>query len=101
MLKDASSIPWETLHSQDGLNLGDVCFCPLRQMLRMQCLPLNDLRKLIAEGTFMPPRSEGSPKLSGTTAILLVFQADSQHKEITDLYVGTRCPLGRVPLVYS
>ena len=36
----------------------------------------------------MPPRSEESPELSGTTAILLVFQADSQHQEITDVYVG-------------
>ena len=88
MLKDAGSIPWETHHSQDGLNLGDVCFCPLRQMLCMQCLPLNNLQKLIAEGVFMPPRSKGSPELSGTTAILLVFQADSQHKEIKDVYMG-------------
>ena len=36
----------------------------------------------------MPPRSEGPPKLSGMTAIFLVFQADSKHKEITDLYMG-------------
>ena len=88
MLKDTGSIPLETLHSQDGLNLGDVRFCPLRQMLRMQHLSLDSLWKLIAEGMFMPPRSEGSPELSGTTAILLVFWADSQHKEITDVYVG-------------
>ena len=91
MLKDPGSIPWETLHSQDRLNLGDVCFCPLRQTLRMQCLSLNRLQKLIAEGVFMPPRLEGPPELSGTTAILLVFQADSQHEEITDVYVGLVC----------
>ena len=36
----------------------------------------------------MPPQSEGPPELSRTTAILLVFQADSQHEEITDVYVG-------------
>ena len=36
----------------------------------------------------MPPRSEEPPELSGTTAILLVFQADSQHEEITDVYMG-------------
>ena len=29
----------------------------------------------------------GTPKLSGMTAILLVFQADNQHKEITDVYM--------------
>ena len=88
MLKDTGSIPWETLHSQDGLNLGDICFCSLRQTLHMQHLSLNRLRKLIVEGAFMPPQSEGPPELSGTTAILLVFQADSQHEEITDVYVG-------------
>ena len=36
----------------------------------------------------MPPTSEGPSKLSGTTAILLVFQADGQHERITDVYVG-------------
>ena len=55
----------------------------------MQCLSLDHLRKLIAEGVFIPPRSEGSPELSRTTAILLVFQADSQHEEIMDVYLYT------------
>ena len=36
----------------------------------------------------MPPQSKGPPELSGMTAILLVFQADSKHEEITDIYVG-------------
>ena len=34
------------------------------------------------------PPSEGPPKLSGTTAILLVFPMDGQHERITDVYVG-------------
>ena len=54
----------------------------------MQCISLDYLQKLIAEGTFMPPPSEGTPELSGTTAMLLVFQADGQHERITDVYVG-------------
>ena len=54
----------------------------------MQHLSLDHLQKLIAEGMFMPPQLEGPPELSWTTAILLVFQADSQHEEITDVYVG-------------
>ena len=36
----------------------------------------------------MPPQSKGPPEFSGMTAILLVFQADSKHEEITDIYVG-------------
>ena len=56
----------------------------------MQRISLDHLRKLITEGTFMPPPSEGTPELSGTTAILLVFQADGQHEKITDVYMGLR-----------
>ena len=88
MLADQGSIPWHTLQSQDRLNLGDVCFCLTRQTLHMQCISLDHLRKLIAKGAFIPPPLEGTPKLSGTTAILLVFQADGQHGRITDVYVG-------------
>ena len=36
----------------------------------------------------MTPTSEGTLELSGTTAILLIFQADDQHEKITDVYVG-------------
>ena len=82
MLKDMGSIPRETLHSQDGLNLGDIHFCPLRQMLRMQHLSLDGLRTLLAKGTFMPPQLEGHPELSGTTTIILVFQADSWQRKL-------------------
>ena len=88
MLKDGRSIPRDTLQSQDGINLGDIRFCPLIHMLRMQHLSLNGLCTLLTEGAFMPPRSERSPKLSGMTAILLVFQADSRHEKITNIYVG-------------
>ena len=87
MLADQGSIPWDTLQSQDGLNLGDVRFCPLRQTLHMQHISLDHLWKLIAEGAIMPPPSEGTPELNGTTAILLVFQADGQYERITDVYV--------------
>ena len=88
MLADQGSILQDTLQSQDGLNLGNVRFCPMRRMLRMQHISLDCLRGLIAEGMFMPPVSEGAPELSGTNAILLVFQVDGQHERITDVYVG-------------
>ena len=54
----------------------------------MQCLFLDSLCTLLTKGAFMPPQSEGTPKLSGMTAILLVFQADSKHEEIIDVYMG-------------
>ena len=53
----------------------------------MQCISLDRLWKLITKGAFMPPLLEDPPELSGTTAILQVFQTDGQHERITDIYV--------------
>ena len=88
MLKDGGSIPRDTLQSQDGINLGDIHFCPLIHALRMQRLPLDDLCTLLTEGMLTPPRSDRPPKLSGMTIILLVFQVECRHKKITNVYVG-------------
>ena len=90
LLKLASkgSTPRDTLHSQDGLNLGDIHFCPIQHTLNMQCISLDYLWKLVTEGTFVPSMAEGTLKLSRMTAILLVFQADDQHEQITDVYIG-------------
>ena len=87
-LTSKGSIPRDTLHSQDGLNLGDIHFCPIQRTLNMQCISLDYLQKLIAEGAFMPSAAEGTIKLSGMTSLLLVFQADDQHEQITDIYIG-------------
>ena len=87
-LANKGSIPWDTLQSQDRLNLGDIRFCPMQRTLRMQHISLDCLWRLVTEGAFMPPASEGTLELSGTTAILLVFQADDQPEKITDVYIG-------------
>ena len=54
----------------------------------MQCISLEGLCTLLSEGTFAPPQSNTAPKLSRTMAILLVFQVDSEHKRIINVYVG-------------
>ena len=54
----------------------------------MQCTSLDGLRTLLSEGTFAPPQSNMPPELSRTMAILLVFQADSEHKRIINVYMG-------------
>ena len=54
----------------------------------MQRISLDYLQKLIAEGALMPSMAEGALKLSGMTAILLVFQVNDQHEKITDVYIG-------------
>ena len=87
-LTSKGSILRDTLLSQDGLNLGDIHFCPIQHTLSMQHISLDYLQKPIAEDAFMPSVVEGTLKLSGTTAILLVFQVDNQHEKITDVYIG-------------
>ena len=57
-------------------------------MLCMQCLSLDGLCTLLAKGAFMPPRSNRPLELSGMTTILLVFQVDSRHEKITNVYMG-------------
>ena len=88
MLKDGGSIPRDTLQSQDGINRGDIRLSPLLCTLCMQHLSLGSLCTLLSEGAFMPPPSNMPPKLSGMTTILLVFQADSRHDKIINIYVG-------------
>ena len=88
MLKDGGSIPQDTLQSQDRINLGDIRFCPLLCTLCMQHLSLDGLCTLLTEGAFTPPQSKRPPELSGMTTILLVFQVDSRHEKIINVYMG-------------
>ena len=88
MLKDGGTIPRDTICSQDGINLGDIRFCPMLCTLHMQCISLDGLHTLLSKGAFTPPQSNMPPKLSRTTAILLVFQVDSEHERIINVYVG-------------
>ena len=88
MLKDGGTIPRNTLHNQDGINLGDIRFCPIMCTLCMQCISLNGLCTLLSKGAFTAPHPNTPPELSRTMAILLVFQADSEHERIINVYVG-------------
>ena len=88
MFKDGGSILQDTLQSQDGINLGDIRFCPMLCTLSMQCLSLSGLHTLLCEGAFTPPQSNTPPELSRMTAILLVFQAESRHEKIINVYMG-------------
>ena len=88
MLKGGGTILRGTLCSQDGINLGDIHFCPILRTLCMQCIFLDGLCPLLSEGTFTPLQSNMPSKLSRTTTILLVFQADREHKRIINVYMG-------------
>ena len=85
MLEDPGSIPQETLHSQDRLNLRDICFCPIGQTLCIQCISLDHLWKLIAEGVFMPPHWGA---LQSSVGLPSSWSSRCLH--------GTHCPQGRV-----
>ena len=54
----------------------------------MQCISLDGLCTLLSEGAFAPSHSNTPPKLSRMTAILLVFQVDSEHERIINVYMG-------------
>ena len=88
MLKNGGTIPQSTLCSQDGINLGDIHFCPIMHTLHMQCISLDGLHTLSSEVAFAPSHSNTPPELSGMMAILLVFQADSKHERIINVYMG-------------
>ena len=88
MLKDGGTLPRSTLCCQDGINLGDIHFCPILHTLHMQCISLNGLHILLSEGAFAPPQSNMPPELSSMMAILLVFQVDSEHKRIINICMG-------------
>ena len=88
MLKGGGTIPRSTLCCQDGINLGDIRFCPILHTLCMQHISLEGLCTLLSEGAFAPPQSKTPPELSRMMAILLVFQVDSKHKRIINIYMG-------------
>ena len=81
------SILQDTLHSQDGLNLGDIHFCPNMYALHAAPLPRWPAHPP-RQGRIHAPSIRETPELGGMTAILLVFQADSRHEKITNIYVG-------------
>ena len=60
-----------------------VPFC----ILRMQHISLDGLHTLLSKSTFALPQSNTPSELSGTMAILLVFQADSKHERIINIYM--------------
>ena len=80
-LESLESIPEHILQGQEGLCFGDVWFMPARWTLEMQCLGLVDFKALIDQNAFQPPGTPAS-SISHTTALLLIFHADVNLKDI-------------------
>ena len=72
---------------QEGLHFRDVCFVPLQHTLNMQGIPLTYLKSLVSKDSFQP---EGMimDVASNSTAILIVFLLDDQHKAIHHVHIG-------------
>ena len=88
MLTDQGSIPQDTLQSQDRDSIwGTFAFVPKDEPSTCNASLLTICGNSLPRAHSCPP-SEGTPKLSRTTAILLVFQADGKHERITDVYRG-------------
>ena len=86
-LANQGSIPWDTLQSQ-GSTWGTFTSVPCSKPSTCSTSLLTACRDSSPRVHSCPPTSEGTLKLSGITAILLIFQADNQHEKITDVYVG-------------
>ena len=80
-LQSPELIPENVLQSQEGLCFGDVRFMPAWWTLKMQCLGFMDFEVLIDQNAFQPPGTLAS-STSHTTALLLIFHANTDLKDI-------------------
>ena len=91
-LQSAHSLLSGLLTGQEGLHYRDICYLPLQHTLKMQHVPYTYFTSLVHENYFQP---EGMTidAASHTTAILLVFLSDDQHKTIEYIHIGlvVRC----------
>ena len=86
-LQSLHTFPSDLLTSQEGLHFRDVCFVPLQHTLKMQHILLIYLKILVSKNSFLP---EGMTMdvASNSTAILIVFLSDDQHKAIQHIHIG-------------
>ena len=101
MLKDRGTIPPDTLRSQDGINLGDIHFCPMMRTLHMQHISLKGLCTLLSEGTFVPLHFNTPSELSGMTEFYLCSRQTASTRELSmftwDLWSTKLIPTYTVP----
>ena len=86
-LQSPHSLLSDLLMGQEDLHYRDICYLLLQCTFKMQCVPFTYFTSLVCENHFQP---EGMTidAASHTTAILLVFLSDYQHKTIKYIYIG-------------
>ena len=85
-LQSLHSLPCDLLMGQEGLHFRDVPFAPLQCTLNMQHVPITYLKSLVSKDSFQP---EGMTMdvASNSTAILIVFLSDDQHKAFQHIHI--------------
>lgn len=66
------SIPVSVLLSADGICLGDICFTPIQNTLRMRTVPIAILEKWVANGSFNPKHLPEEGHNHSTTILILL-----------------------------
>ena len=80
-------MPLKTLWSREALCFRDIHFVPAQHMLKMQHMSLRYLKSLIQDDTFQPA-SYKPTNYNGSTAILIVFHSDREHKGVEHIFIG-------------
>ena len=83
----SESIPLDMFSSNEGLCLRHICFMLLQHSLNMQQVSLTYLKSLIGISTFQP-KGYKDDMYSSSTAILLVFLSNDQHKTIKFVHIS-------------
>ena len=86
-IQSPHSIPISVLQSMGGLHLGDICFAKIQTTLCMWTVPIVDLEKWAAGGSFNPEHmAEGD--YSCTTAILILLNPNTEGTALESARVG-------------
>ena len=92
-IQSADSLPSDTLKGNEGLRIGNICFTPMWNSLKMQRISMAHLMGLVAEGAFNPTNLKAS-QYSSSTAILIIFISNWELKKF--IHFGmVICHVGR------
>ena len=86
-LQSPESLPQDMMTSYEVLHFEGIHFVPLQHTLNMQWVSLTYLKSLVNDNSFQPEGIKPSMH-SSTTAILILFLSDEEHKSIEHMCIG-------------
>ena len=90
-LQSPESPPQDMMTGYEALCFGDIHFAPPWCTMNMQWVSLIYLKSLVNDNSFQPEGVKPNA-YSGTTAILIVFLSDEEHKGIEHVHIGLMVP---------